>query len=376
MQPTIRRAALVVGGTALAAGAVAAPAGAHQTTTTVSHHTATGTITFFAHRGAPGYRPEHTLAGYALAIKLGADYIEPDLVSTKDGVLIARHENEIGGTTNVADHPEFADRKTTKVIDGNTVTGWFTEDFTLKEIKTLRAKERLPSVRPGNTQYDGLYEIPTFDEVLALAKKEGGKYHRTIGVSPETKHPTYFRSIGLSLEGPMLRSLTRAGLNDGHAKVVIQSFETSNLRKLSRQTRIPLVQLTSASGSPYDHVVAGDPGTYADMMSPAGLKSVAKYADWIGPDKNSVIPRDSQGFLKAPTPLVEDAHAAGLKVVAYTFREENQFLPADFRIGTDPNAKGDIFGELKAYFAAGLDGFFADYPDTADAARDWWESQA
>ena len=370
LHPTFRRAVLLLGGAALAAGTLAAPA--HAST----HHPKKHSITLFAHRGAPGYRPEHTLAGYELAIKLGADYIEPDLVSTKDGVLIARHENEIGGTTNVADHPEFAARKTTKVIDGISETGWFTEDFTLKEIKTLRAKERLPQVRPGNTQYDGKFEIPTFDEVLALAKKESRIYHRTIGVSPETKHPTYFQSIGLPIEKPMLRSLTKAGLNNGHAKVVIQSFETSNLKKLSHETRIPLVQLTSASGSPYDHVVAGDPGTYADIMSPAGLKAVAKYADWIAPDKSSIIGRDANGFLKAPTSLVKDAHKVGLKVVAYTFREENQFLPADFRKGTDPNAKGDIFGELKAYFATGLDGFFADYTDSGDAARDWWESHA
>jgi glycerophosphoryl diester phosphodiesterase len=372
LHPYVRRTAHALGVAAIATGSVAAPATAADTAPTVtSDHQA---ITVFAHRGASGYRPEHTLAAYALAIKLGADYIEPDLVSTKDGVLVARHENEISGTTDVADHPEFAQRKTTKTVDGKAISGWFTEDFTLAELKTLRAKERLPAVRPGNTRYDGLYQIPTFDEVLTLARKEGRKQGRMIGVAPETKHPTYFQSIGLPLEKPLLRSLTRAGLNSRHSKVVIQSFETSNLRQLAQQTRVPLVQLTSATGAPYDLVAAGDPRTYADIMSPAGLQEVSTYADWLGPEKNSIIPRDAQGFLTTPTPLVKNAHDAGLKVVAYTFRDENQFLPADFRDGTDPNAKGDIFGELKAFFETGLDGIFADYTDSADAARDWWEA--
>ena len=371
LHPYVRRTAHALGVAAIATGAVAAPAtAADKAPATTTDHQA---ITVFAHRGASGYRPEHTLAAYALAIKLGADYIEPDLVSTKDGVLVARHENEISSTTDVADHPEFAQRKTTKTVDGVVETGWFTEDFTLQELKTLRAKERLPAVRPGNTRYDGRFEIPTFDEVLALANSESRQRGRTIGVAPETKHPTYFRSIGLPLEKPLLRSLTRAGRNSRNAKIVIQSFETSNLRSLARQTRVPLVQLTSATGAPYDLTIAGDPRTYADIMTPAGLRDVATYADWLGPEKNSIIPRDAKGFLTTPTPLVKDAHRAGLKVVAYTFRDENQFLPADFRDGTDPNAKGDIFGELNAFFQAGLDGVFADFTDSADAARDWWE---
>lgn len=372
--PYVRRTAQVIGIAALATGAVVAPATASATTKPPAkgdHQS----VTVFAHRGASGYRPEHTLAAYQLAIRMGADYIEPDLVSTKDGVLVARHENEISGTTDVADHPEFAQRKTTKTIDGQAISGWFTEDFTLDELKTLRAKERLPAVRPGNTRYDGRFEIPTLDEVLALAKSESRKRGRTIGVAPETKHPTYFQSIGLPLEKPLLRSLSRAGLNHPRARVLIQSFETSNLRSLAKKTRVPLAQLTSASGAPYDLIAAGVPTTYADIMSPAGLRDVARYADWLGPEKNSVIPRDAKGFLKAPTPVVKDAHRAGLKVVAYTFRDENQFLPADFRDGTDPNAKGDIFGELNAFLEAGLDGVFADYPDTADAARDWWEER-
>lgn len=373
LHPYVRRTAQLFGVAALAAGGIAAPAtAADSTTKETARHDHRQSITVFGHRGAAGHRPEHTLAGYELAIRLGADYIEPDLVSTSDGVLVARHENEIGGTTDVANHPEFAGRKATKTIDGRAVTGWFTEDFTLKELRTLRAKERLPAVRPGNTRYDGQFQIPTFDEVLALVRKESRR-GRTIGVAPETKHPTYFQSIGLGLEKPMLRSLRKAGLDSARSKVLIQSFETTNLRRLAKQTRVPLEQLTSAGGAPYDLVVAGDPRTYADIMSPAGLRDVATYADWLGPEKNSVIPRNTQGFLQQPSPVVEDAHTAGLKVVAYTFRDENQFLPADFRIGTDLNAKGDILGELKAFFEAGLDGVFADYPDSADEARDRWE---
>lgn len=369
----VRRAAHVIGAVALATGVTAAPAGAH----TIERGAAPADrqaqpITVFAHRGASGYRPEHTLAAYELAIRLGADYIEPDLVSTKDGVLVARHENEISGTTDVADHPEFSQRKTTKLIDGVPVSGWFTEDFTMRELRTLRAKERLPGVRPGNTRYDGRFQVPTFDEVLALAQREGRKRGRTIGVAPETKHPTYFRSIGLPLEQPLLRSLRVAGLDHRRSKVVIQSFETSNLRRLAKETRVPLVQLTSATGAPYDLVAHGDPRTYADLMSPAGLREVATYAAWLGPEKNSVIPRDSAGFLTSPTRIVRHAHRAGLKVVVYTFRDENQFLAADFREGTDPAAKGDVFGELRAFFEADVDAVFADFPDSADAARDWW----
>ncbi|MGA8986816.1 glycerophosphodiester phosphodiesterase [Aeromicrobium sp.] len=376
VHPYVRRTVHAVGVAALATGAVTAPAAATSTTPTTAPTTTDRrhqAITIFAHRGASGYRPEHTLAAYELAIRLGADYIEPDLVSTKDGVLVARHENEISGTTDVADHPEFAERKTTKVVDGVAESGWFTEDFTLRELSTLRAKERLPSVRAGNTRYDGMFQIPTFDEVLALANREGRKRGRVIGVAPETKHPTYFRTVGLPLEQPMLRSLRRAHRDSSRSRVVIQSFETGNLRSLAQQTRVPLVQLTSASGAPYDLAAAGDPRTYADLMTPAGLRDVATYADWLGPEKNSVIPRDAQGFLTSPTPLVKDAHRARLKVVAYTFRDENRFLPADFRDGTSPNTKGDIFGELERFFEAGLDGVFADYTDSADAARDWWQ---
>ncbi len=326
------------------------------------------------HRGASGYRPEHTLASYRLAIQLGADYIEPDLVSTKDGVLVARHENEISGTTDVADQPEFAGRVTTKLIDNRSVTGWFTEDFTLTELKTLRVRERLPGVRPGNTRYDGYFDIPTFEEVLDLVERESRRRGEVVGVYPETKYPTYFDSIGLALEEPLLAALRRHHLDRPNARVFIQSFETTNLKKLSRQTRVPLIQLVAATGSPYDLVRAGDPRTYSDLVTARGLRAVARYADGVGPDKDLVIPRDAAGFLLEPTDLVDDAHAAGLVVHAFTMRDENQYLPADFREGTEPNAKGGSFGEDAAFFDAGVDGVFTDFPDTGVVARELWLS--
>ncbi|MGZ4445905.1 MAG: glycerophosphodiester phosphodiesterase [Nocardioides sp.] len=325
------------------------------------------------HRGAPGYRPEHTLAGYRLAIKMGADYIEPDLVSTKDGVLVARHENDITHTTDVADHPEFADRRTTKTIDGEKVTGWFTEDFTFAELETLRAKERLPDVRPANTAYDGRYKIPSFAQVLRLVRTEERRTGRTIGVAPETKHPTYFDSIGLSPEEPMIRTLKRFHLDDAGDKVLIQSFEVSNLKQLDTMTPLPLEQLIDSSGAPYDKVAAGDPTTYADMTTPEGMRTIARYADWAGPDKDLVLPRDpSTGATSTPSDLVDNAHAAGLHVVIYTLREENQFMATNFRRGTDPNAHGDMAAEISAFLDAGVDALFSDFPDDAVSARDHW----
>jgi glycerophosphoryl diester phosphodiesterase len=318
------------------------------------------------HRGASGYRPEHTLASYRLAVRQGADVIEPDLVSTSDGVLVARHENEISGTTDVADHPEFADRRTTKVVDGQPLTGWFTEDFTLAELRTLRAVERLPEVRPENTAYDGRYRIPTLDEVLALADR------LDVAVAPETKHPTYFDSIGLSLEEPLVAALDEAGLTRRRSPVLVQSFETANLRELDDMTKVPLVQLVSGSGAPYDRVAAGDPTTYADLVTPAGLAEVATYADWLSPEKNQVLPRDAAGATGEPSPLVDDAHGAGLRVVVYTLRRENQFMATNFRRGTDPDAPGDLVAEATAFQDAGVDAYFTDNPDLGVEARDAW----
>ena len=323
-----------------------------------------------AHRGVSGYRPEHTLASYELAARMGAHFIEPDLVSTKDGVLVARHENEISGTTDVADRPVFADRRTTKTIDGTELTGWFTEDFTLAELKTLRAVERLPSLRQENTMYDGLYEVPTFDEVLELRARLSRELHRSIGVYPETKHPTYFDSIGLSLEEPLVASLRRAGLDRPNAPVFVQSFETSNLRQLKESgVHVPLVQLISVDGAPYDLAAAGDLTTYADLVTAEGLRDVASYAAGIGPDKALVIPRNSDGTLGEPTGLVENAHAAGLVVHPYTFRNENTFLPVDLRSGSDPAAYGRALDEQLAFLEAGVDGLFTDNPDTGMQSR-------
>jgi glycerophosphoryl diester phosphodiesterase len=320
------------------------------------------------HRGASGYRPEHTLACYQLAIEMGADYIEPDLVSTKDHVLVTRHENNIADTTDVAAHPEFASRRTTKTIDGNPMTGWFTEDFTLAELRTLRAKERLPDLRPANTAFDGLYQVPTFQEVIDLAKRAG------VGIYPETKHPTYFDSIGLSLEEPLLATLRANGLTGPRAKVFIQSFETANLRELRARTRLPLVQLIDATGRPYDFVVSGDPRTYADLVTPAGLAEIATYADGIGPNKDLIVPRDSAGNLLEPTSLVRDAHREGLVVHPWTFRRENNFLPLDFRQGNPASpeflrAPGDLPAELRLFFRLGVDGVFSDNADVAVATR-------
>jgi glycerophosphoryl diester phosphodiesterase len=322
------------------------------------------------HRGASGYRPEHTLASYRLAIGMGADYIEPDLVSTRDHVLVDRHENEISTTTDVADHPEFADRKTTRTIDGVSLTGWFTEDFTLAELRTLRAKERIPELRPDNTVFNGLYQVPTFQEVIDLAKRAG------VGIYPETKHPTYFDSIGLSLEEPLLAALRANGYQGPRAKVFIQSFETGNLKELSRRTQLPLVQLLSDVGAPYDLVAAGDPRTYADLSTPEGLAEIATYADGIGPSKNQIVPRDADQNLLEPTSLVDDAHRAGLLAHPYTFRNENNFLPADFREGNPASppaeylrATGDAPAEYRLFFRLGVDGLFSDNPDTAVASR-------
>ncbi|MCK9901998.1 glycerophosphodiester phosphodiesterase [Parafrankia colletiae] len=322
------------------------------------------------HRGASGYRPEHTLASYELAARMGADFVEPDLVVTKDGHLVCRHEPEIGGTTDVADRAEFATRRVTKQLDGVAVTGWFTEDFTLAELKKLRAKERLPAVRQENTLYDGRYEIPTLIEVLELRRRLSAELGREIGVYPETKHPTYFQQAGLALEQRLLDVLNRNGLNTRTAPVFVQSFETKNLGDLRRRgLRTNAVQLLSSAGAPYDLTAAGDPRTYADLITPAGLKGIAAYANGVGPEKVQVIPVGADGKLAAPTALVRDAHAAGLLVHPYTFRAENQFLPPDLRRGTVTSDYGRAIDEQVAYLRAGIDGVFTDNPDIGVVAR-------
>ncbi|AIT08177.1 glycerophosphodiester phosphodiesterase [Sphingomonas taxi] len=317
-----------------------------------------------AHRGASGSRPEHTLAAYELAIDQGADFIEPDLVPTKDDVLVARHENAIAETTDVASHPEFADRRTTKTIDGQTITGWFVEDFTLAELKTLRARERLPQLRAGNAAYDGRFEIPTLAEIIDLAKRRTRETGRTIGIYPETKHPTYFARIGHPTDDRLVAELRRAGWDSADAPVFIQSFEVKNLQHLHGITKVRLIQLMAGEGGPADGAVP----SYAAMLTPAGLRQVATYAYGLGPDKGQLWQGD------APTSLVADAHAVGLKVHPWTYRAENVFLPARFRHGDDPATHGDVAGEIRRALGLGIDGFFTDYPligvETRSAAKD------
>jgi glycerophosphoryl diester phosphodiesterase len=344
------------------------------------------------HRGAPGYLPDHTLAGYALAIRLGADFIEPDLVATKDGHLIARHEPNITTTTDVAEHPEFADRERTVSIDGGAPeTGWFASDFTLAEIRTLRAVQPLDE-RPQ--QFDGRFKIPTLDEVIALAKRYSKRSGRTIGIYPETKHPTYHRELGLALERPLVKALDRAGLNRRRSPVFIQSFEQGNLKRLDKITPVRLVQLIDANdvnpdGSlayappfdrPYDWTVSGRAGTFGDLTTDAGLDEVARYADGIGPWKPYVIStaavdrngdgtvEESERSVLEPTDLVARAHARGLVVHPYTFRNEARRLAFDYG--------GNPVNEYLAFYEAGVDGVFSDFADTAFAARDlfWLQS--
>ncbi|MEU6917335.1 glycerophosphodiester phosphodiesterase family protein [Streptomyces olindensis] len=338
-----RRSLLLAAAAGTAAAATAAPAAAAPRT---------GGPVVIGHRGAAGWRPEHTAASYTYAVQTGADWIEPDLVPTKDHVLVVRHENEISQTTDVAAHPEFADRRTTKTVDGRSVTGWFTEDFTLAELKTLRAVERLPQVRNRNTVFDGREEVMTFQEVVDLARRLSRAHGRTIAVFPETKHPTYFRSIGLPLEPKLAAAIRRNRL--GRRECVVQSFEPTSLQRMT-DVNVPLWQALGTTGGPYDL-----PGTtYREMTTPAGLAEIAEYAGWIGPDKSSLV----------GTSLVADAHAAGLRIGPYTFRAENQFLPERFRRGSGANDFGDAFAEYALYYDMGVDAVVTDFPDLAVMAR-------
>ena len=325
-----------------------------------------------AHRGASGYRPEHTLAGYQLAIDMGADYIEPDVVSTADGILLARHENEISGTTDVSDHPEFADRKATKTIDSTELTGWFTEDFTLAEIKTLRAKERIPAIRDANTRYDGRFDVCTLDEIIDLMEKSNVGRAEPIVAYIETKHPSYFDSIGLNLDDMLLEVLGRRGLDHEGGKTIIQSMEPQNLRSLSTRTKLPLIQLMPSRGRPADFVLSGDERTYADLAQPHELADIGTYAAGIGPNKDCVIALNEDGTLGEETALVAEAHKVGLLVHIWTMRDENTFLPKDMWKGEDKTTKGDVLAEFERFFDAGIDGLFSDFTDTAVEARRGW----
>ncbi|MHC1478641.1 glycerophosphodiester phosphodiesterase [Frateuria aurantia] len=324
-------------------------------------------VLVLAHRGASALRPEHTLAAYTQAIVDGADYIEPDLVATRDGYLVARHENNIAETTDVAAHPEFASRHTTKVIDGQQVTGWFTEDFTLAELKTLRARERLPAVR--GTHYDGQFQIPTLDEIIDFTAAQSSVLGRPIGLIPEIKHSTYFRKHGLAMEDRLLQIL-QAHAYTRTAPVEIQSFEVGNLKYLRERLRhsalrVRLLQLLDApEQQPADVLAAGGSLTYAEMERPQGLAAIARYADAIGPSTRQIIPLRPDGRLGLPTSLVRDAHRAGLEVHVYTFRPENMFMARDFWQGSSSLARspeGSV-SEIRRYLATGIDAFFTDDP--------------
>ncbi|QNK03749.1 glycerophosphodiester phosphodiesterase [Dyella sp. G9] len=332
-------------------------------------------VLVIGHRGASALRPEHTLASYGKAIADGADFIEPDLVMTRDGVPVARHENEISGTTDVAQHAEFAARKTTRTIDGEKVTGWFTEDFTLDELKTLRARERLPQFR--STAYDGQFQIPTLDEIIDFVATESATQGRVIGIIPEIKHGTYFQKAGLPMEDRVLAILA-AHAYTRTAPVEIQSFEIANLRYLRGKLgkdhpNIRLLQLLGdAKEMPYDVVAAGKQLTFAQMMTPAGLHDIAGYADAIGPNIRSIIPLAPDGTLGKPTALAHDAHAAKLELHPYTFRPENYFQAKNFWKGSDPktfNEEGSM-AEIRAYLDAGVDAFFTDDPALGRKAVD------
>ncbi|MFN9373896.1 MAG: glycerophosphodiester phosphodiesterase [Planctomycetaceae bacterium] len=328
-----------------------------------------------AHRGASGQRPEHTLAAYQLAAEQGADFIEPDLVITRDGVLVARHEPEIGETTDVGEHPEFAARKTTKTLGGKPVEGWFVEDFTLAELKTLRARERLPRLRPESARFDNQLEIPTFPEILRLRDELTTRLGRVIGVYPETKHPARFASLGLPLEERVVADLRAHGLDSAQAPVFLQSFETESLRRLAKLCQLRRIQLLgSRPPFPLDDATASR--DRLGWLTPRYLQEIRTFADGIGPDKNLLFPRTSEGRLGMATSLVADAHRAGLLVHPYTFRQENAFLPADFQRVTagdgepNPGGTGDLAGELRRFLELGIDGFFIDQPQVGVRVRD------
>ncbi|WP_433800666.1 glycerophosphodiester phosphodiesterase family protein [Actinomycetospora sp. CA-084318] len=370
--PFSRRAALAAaGGLAATAGLAAcsdsAPAAAPAASTAPASPApgpGRGQVTIVGHRGASGYRPEHTASSYSLAARMGADAVDVDLCSTKDRQLVARHEPEIGGTTDVARRPEFASRRRTVVIDGASYDGWFTTDFTLAELKTLRAVERIPATRPHNTLYDGRDPILTLDEVLDLLAGLSQELGRRVGVLPEIKHSTWHASVGLPIEPVFVDVLRRRNLAQD-PQVIVQSFEVANLRALKSQIGCPLLQLIDSTGkAPADFVAARDPRTYDDLVSARGLQEVATYATWIGPSKERVIPPTG-----APTTLAGDARAAGLRTMPYTFRNENEFLPPRLqRPNPERSTYGDAFGEYAQYRALGIEGLFSDNPDTAIAA--------
>ena len=318
-----------------------------------------------AHRGASGERPEHTLAAYEKAIDEGADFIEPDLVVTKDLVLVARHENDLTHSTDVASRPEFTDRRKTKEIDGDTLTGWFAEDFTLAELRTLRVKELQPGLRPANARYDGLYQVPTLAEIVALVRAKAAESGHATGIYPELKHPAFLLELGIDSVDLFVVEAKKLGLDGpadapGAIPLIVQSFEVGTLQRLKKLTGFRLIQLLSRDGGPADEPKM----TFAEMVTPSGLAHIARYADAIGPDARMILGADGK-----PTGLVDAAHKAGLQVHAWTLRKENAFLPPPFRIGTDEKATGNFTAAWALLASTGVDGIFTDDPALAVALR-------
>jgi glycerophosphoryl diester phosphodiesterase len=321
------------------------------------------------HRGASGERPEHTLEAYRLAIRQGADDIELDLVITADGVLVARHDATLFDTTDVADHPEFADRRTTKVVDGSEHTDWFVEDFTFAELSTLTARERFRKIRRSNTDFHDRLPVPSLDQVLTLVALESRRARRTVGVMLELKHAAYFERLGLSLVAPLVEALQQHGLDHPRSRVTVMSFEPTVLKQVAARTEVGIVQLIEKKGRPADLAAAGDPTRYPDMCTPAGLADIEEYADGIGVHKHLVIPRDDDGNSAPASSLVADAHQRLLTVHVWTLRAENRFLPQELRSDDRPGRHGNLLAEARMFLAAGVDGLITDHPDVVLAAR-------
>lgn len=310
-----------------------------------------------AHRGASGYRPEHTLDAYRMAIRMGADDIELDLVISADGVLVVRHESELSETTDVARLLEFASRRRTRLVDGRRRTGWFADDFTIAELKHLTATERWPSLRPASAAYDGRCGVPTFNEVLAMVRAESVREGRTIGVMAELKHAHHYASLGLSMEEAMLADLRRHDLDHARSRVSVMSLEVEVLRRLATQTQIPVVQLLGpADHHPVDLRASGDRRTFGDLTTPAGLDEIDEYADGIGPHTSLLLPPDAAGRIESPSSLVREAHRRWLTVHAWTLRAERRFLPSGVP---------SLSHYARRLLDAGVDGLITDHPDLA-----------
>jgi glycerophosphoryl diester phosphodiesterase len=363
----------IVGSMTLVASAAACPAAAQTGDSNTTGSLANAIPVVIAHRGASGYLPEHTLAAYSTAILQGADFIELDLVSTRDGHLIARHDNVLNLTTDVAERLEFQNRRSEKLVDGELIDGWFSEDFTLEEIRRLRAIERIPDVRPSNTRFDGQFGIPTLVEAIELSKSLQATREMPIGLYIEIKHPEYFRRLGLEMEISLASILHESGYSESHHGVLLQSFEIDSLRRLRALTNLRLVQLLAGSGQPQDVIAAGGFKTYEDMATAAGLQEIAGYAHGVGPEKTRyLIPRDADNrlLINEASDFVNLAHAAGLFVHVYTFRAENSFLPENYRSSAESTEFGDVAEEIFVFLALGIDGFFTDQPGIGTAVKE------